>query len=234
MKNKAIIAALIALGVILAVFAGIYFVKQSKSPIDSPQQSQNSAPESSVLENATPGQTTAGNLKSAENGAGMNNLSVTKLPQTKIITDDFSIALPSGWKQAEPVVGTSAMAVNISENVSDPAAKKINFKSYFAVSYDTLQGKGIIDYLQTVKNSLSQAVPNIVFTKDQDLTINGIFAHATEAEMSQQGVDFKVLMIVVSGQGEDVWVVSFNTVKSSWDSYKDMFYGVADSFIVKK
>ena len=109
-----------------------------------------------------------------------------------------------------------------------------NFKSYFAVSYDTLQGKNMNDYLQTLKNRLSQTIPNIAFTKEQDVTINGNLAYAIEAELTQQGVDFKVLMVVVSGQGEDIWVISFNTVKSNWDSYKDMFYGVASSFIVKK
>ncbi len=105
---------------------------------------------------------------------------------------------------------------------------------YFAVSYDTLQGKGVIDYLQTIKNSLSQVVPNVVFTKEQDLTISDRFAHATEAKLTQQGVSLKVLIVVVSGQGEDVWVVSFNTTKSNWDGYRDLFYGVASSFIVKK
>jgi len=163
------------------------------------------------------------------------NGGVIEQPQSKMITDDFSINLPAGWKQAAPVMGSSAMAVNMNENINDPAAQKINFKSYFAVSsYDTLQGKSMNDYLQIIKNSLSQTIPNVVFTNEQDIAINSQPAHAIEAELTQQGVNFKILMVIVVGQGEDVWVISFNTTKSSWDGYKQSFYDIANSFILKK
>lgn len=207
MKNKTAIIILVILGIALAVLAGVYFAKQNKLPVDSSdntaQENQNSAPENSAQ------------------------------PQDKLdklATDDFSINLPAGWKQAAPPMGSSAMAVNSNEYLNDPAAQKINFKSYFAVSYDTLQGKSMSEYLQTVKNQLQQVIPDVIFTKEQDMTINGISAHAIEAELTQQGVNFKILMVVVTGQGEDVWVISFNTIKSSWDGYKEIFYSVANSF----
>ncbi|MDD4990068.1 MAG: hypothetical protein PHW31_02045 [Candidatus Pacebacteria bacterium] len=206
MKNKIIIIILIVLVIALAGAVGVYFFKK----------------------------TPAGNQKETENGVRTGNQVNTGQPQNKIITDDFSIDLPSGWKQTAPAIGASAMAVNASENIDDPAIQKINFKSYFAVSYDTLQRKSMNDYLQTVKSGLSQAISNVVFTKEQDLTINGRIAHAIEAELAQQGVNFKILMVVVAGQGEDVWVISFNTAKSSWDGYKEMLYDTANSFILKK
>ena len=133
-----------------------------------------------------------------------------------------------------PAMGASAMAVNANESINDPAAQKINFKSYFAVSYDTLQGKSMSEYEQIVKSGLQQTISNVVFTKEQDMTINGKSAHALEAELTQQGVNFKILLVVVRGQGDDVWVMSFNTTKSSWDGYKETFYGVANSFNLKK
>ena len=158
----------------------------------------------------------------------------TEQPQNKLATNDFEVGLPTGWRQTAPAMGVSAMAVNANEHIDDPAAQKINFKSYFAVSYDTFQGKNISEYAQTVKSGLQQAISNSIFTKEQDMTINGRSARAMEVELTQQGVNFKVLMVIVKGQGDDFWVMSFNTTKSSWEGYKETFYDIANSFSLKK
>lgn len=172
--------------------------------------------------------------KSDVGPAETNSPADTQQPQNRITTNDFSINLPAGWQQTTPAMGTSAMAVNVNEQIDDPAAQKINFKSYFAVSYDTLQGGNLNDYIQIVKNQLLQTIPSTTFTREQDMTINGRSTHAIEAELTQQGVNFKILMVAVVGQGEDVWVISFNTTKSVWSEYERMFYGVADSFSLGK
>ncbi len=198
MKNKIIIIILIILAIGLAVFLGLYFIKQNRSTVDTPPR-----------DDARP------------------------VAASQLITDDFSINLPAGWQPTAPAIGTSAMAVNTDEQIDDPAVQKINFKSYFAVSYDTLQGGSMSDYLQTIKNQLQQSIPSVVFTKEQELTINARSAQAIEAELTQQDVYFNILMVVVSGLGEDVWVISFNTTKSSWDGYKETFYNIADSFSLK-
>lgn len=238
MKNKTVIIVLIILGIALAALIGVYFFRQNKPTVNSTestaQENPSNIPANETAGSAAQNKTSAGSQGKTESGAGASNQTNTEQPQNKIITDDFSINLTTGWKQTAPAMGASAMAVNTDEYINDPAAQKINFKSYFAVSYDTLQGKSINDYLQTVKNGLSQAISNVVFTKEQDMTINGSSAHAIEAELTQQGVNFKILMVVVAGQGEDVWVISFNTTKSSWDGYKETFYSIADSFSLKK
>lgn len=203
MKNKTIVSVLIILGIALAVFIGIYFIKQNKPPIDS---SQNIG----------------------------QQINTEQTQNKKIVTDDFEIDVPAGWEKTAPAMGASAMAVKIDENLNDPAAQKINFKSYFAVSYDTLQDKNMSEYLQIVKNGLQQTVPGVVFTKDQDMSINSKPAHIIEAELVQQGVNFKILLVVITGQGKDVWVMSFNTNKNSWDGYKETFYSIANSFSLKK
>jgi len=151
----------------------------------------------------------------------------------KIVTDDFSIDLPAGWARAESKAGVLAMAINYNEQIQDPEAQKINFQSYLAVIYDTLQGGSLADYGQTVKSALEQSIPSTVFTKDQDLTINGRLSHAIEAEMTQQGIDLKVLLVVIEGEGDDVWGISFNTVRSNWEGYREAFYNTANSFVVK-
>ena len=205
--KKTIVSILIIAGVALAVFLGVYFTKQNKPAVDSVKNTAQENPSSQIN---------------------------TEQMQNKMVTDDFEIVVPDGWKQTAPAMGSSAMAVKINENLNDPAAQKINFQSYFAVSYDTLQDKNMSEYVQIVKNGLQQTIPGAIFTKDQDMTINGKSAHAIEAELTQQGVNFKILMIAITGEEKDVWVMSFNTTKNSWDIYKETFYSIANSFSLKK
>lgn len=150
-----------------------------------------------------------------------------------LVTDDFSIERPEGWEQMSAPMGVSAIVVNVNEQITDPEAKKINFRSYFSVSYDTLQGKTEPEYFNYIKNSLTQALPEIKFTQEKQITINNDKAQALEADLTQQGVDFKVLMVITKGQGSDVWIISFNTLKSKWDGYKDLFYQTAGTFRLK-
>lgn len=157
-----------------------------------------------------------------------NNQIVDSQAQKKLVMDDFEINLPDGWIQATPVTGTLAMAVNSNEK-SDSG-----FKSYLAVSKDVLQDMDIGGYVETVKDALVGAIPNAVFENEQEAMINERNARAFEAEMNQQGEDYKVLIVAVEGEGNDVWVMSFNTIKSNWDAYKDTFSAVAGSFKLKK
>lgn len=151
-------------------------------------------------------------------------------PQEKIVTDDFSVNIPAGWQQTSPALGTLAMAVNVNEEIDDPTVLRTGFRSYFAVSYNTLEGTSLEEYLQIVKEQLQQAVPGAVFAEEKDMTINGNPARVMEIEMTQQELDFKVLMAVVKGQEEGVWVMSFNTIEKNWNGYKEVFYGIIESF----
>ncbi len=231
MKNKNIIIVLVIIGVILAVLIGVYFLFFQKTA----QQNLNNNPAKETAGNVAENQTPTANQGKTENGAVTNNQPSPEQSQNKIITDDFSINLPAGWMQTTAASGVSAMALDANEVIKDPAAQKINFKSYLAVVFDVLQGKTLDEYLKNLKNSLQQAIPNVVFTKEQDMTINGKSSHAMEAELSQQGVNFKILTVLVKDEkGENVWIVTFNTIKSSWDGYKESFYNTANSFVLKK
>ena len=203
MKNKAVISVVVIVVVVLAVVVGFYLLKQNK-----PAPEDAPAAEQNQMPNGS------------ETGG-------------KLITDDFSINLPAGWIQATPPGGVSAMAVNVAETIDDPVAEEIGFKSYLAVSYDTLQGENISEYLQTVKSELQKTMPGAVFMNEQDTTINNRSARAMEMELTQQEIDFKILMVVIKGKGEDVWVMSFNTLQSSWDENKEAFSDIAKSFSLK-
>ena len=202
MSNKKIIYIAIALIAIFGIVAGIYLTKEDKLP--------NGGLNNEIIE---------------ENNF-TNNGTDQKTEENLLVKDDFSINVPEGWQETAAPQGISAMVVNINEEVTDPAAKRINFKSYFSISYDSSQGRSREEYLEYTKNILEQSIPEIVFTHQE--------AQAIEAEITQQGVDFKVLIVMVNGVGEeDIWAISFNTTKDKWNEYKDLFYETAGSFLAK-
>ena len=164
---------------------------------------------------------------------GEENNQQTEEPQ-KIVTEEFSMDVVRGWRQVEPPAEFSAMAANQGEVIEDPKAQEINFKSYFALSHRDLQEQSSEEFFQEIKEGLQQSIPGIVFTLEQNEVINENPAQILEAEFNQQEVDFKVLIAVIEGDADDVWTMSFNTLKSSWDKYRDLFYESAQSFVVKK
>lgn len=209
MKNKIAIIILIVVVVAIVAVIGFYFSKQDK-------QSANPVGSATL-----------------PNQIGANNQTDNEQSQNKLVTDDFEINLPEGWQKTAPAIGSSAMAVNVNEQLNDTAAQKINFRSYFAVSYDTVQGKSLSEYMQTVKSQLQKTISGIVFTQERDIIINGKVARAFEADFNQRGVGFKVLMVAIMGVGDDVWVISFNTLQSTWAEYRDTFSNITNSFSLK-
>lgn len=209
MKNKIAITILIIAVVAMAAGIGFYFIQKNKAPNNS-------------IENTTP-----------PSRVGINNQADSEQLQNKLVTDDFDINLPEGWQKTAPAIGASAMAIKADEQLNDPAAQKINFRSYFAVSYDTLQEKNLSEYLQIVKNQLQQTIPSAVFAQEHDTTINSKPARAFEASFTQQGVNFKILMVAIKGVGDDVWVISFNTLQNTWAEYQKAFSDIANSFNLK-
>lgn len=209
MRNKIAIIVSIIVIVAIAAVIGFYFIQKNKAPASS-------------IEN---------NMPLRQSGA--NDQISSEQSQNKLITDDFEINLPEGWRKTAPAMGSSAMAVNADEQLNDPAAQKINFRSYFAVSYDTLQGESLNEYLQGVKSQLQQTISGVVFAQEHDTTINGKAARAFEASFIQQGVNFKILMVAVKGTGDDVWIISFNTLQSAWAEYQKTFSDIAGSFSLK-
>ena len=209
MRNKIAIIVSIIVIVAIAAVIGFYFIQKNKAP-------------ASLIEN---------NMPLRQSGA--NDQISSEQSQNKLITDDFEINLPEGWRKTAPAMGSSAMAVNADEQLNDPAAQKINFRSYFAVSYDTLQGESLNEYLQGVKSQLQQTISGVVFAQEHDTTINGKAARAFEASFIQQGVNFKILIVAVKGTGDDVWIISFNTLQSAWAEYQKTFSDIAGSFSLK-
>ena len=150
-----------------------------------------------------------------------------------LATDEFSIMMPEGWLQAEAIEGISAMAVNAQEETVEPKAQEIGFKTYFAITKDTLQGKTMAEYLQMFKDEVAKIDTAAVFMQENEVVINGREARAVEIKMVQEGLNFRVLVMIVRGENEDLWTVTFNTLESNWSNYQETFSEVAQSFQLK-
>lgn len=153
--------------------------------------------------------------------------------EVRLEKEGFSINVPAGWSETGAPTGISAMVVNTSEEITDPAAQKINFRSYFSVIYDVLGGKTMEEYIQSVKDSLSESIPDIIISHGESGTVDNQYAYFMEAEFNQKNIDFKILLTIVKSEEQDVWIVSFNTVLSNWNNYKSLFYQIAKSFKIK-
>ncbi len=227
--KKNLISALVIIGIVIAGFAAVYFLGRNIPAGPGPESGATST-------SAEPTPVGGSDSLGAAVSIGTDNPDVTIEPlpaANKLETDDFTLTLPAGWNRTSPVLGAVAMALKTDEHLGD-AAEKIHFQSYIAVSYDTLDGKGLSEYVTTVKNALRQVSANITFGDEADTTVGGRPAHTMEASFNQAGVDFKVLMSMVTGEGEDVWTVSCNTTRDAWDGYKNLFSDTARTFVLNK
>lgn len=172
--------------------------------------------------------------KNSNNGIESNKNNINQEEEKMLVKDDFSIVLPQGWSESPAVMeGVSALAYNAQENLIDETAKNIGFVSYFSVAPDVLGGRDMAGYVEYAKGTLQEALGSIQFSNEQSLVINNKEAYAVAMDLNQEKVDFKVLMFFIKGNNNDVWTLSFNTVASAWNDYKDSFYQSAESFIVK-
>ncbi|MDD5031418.1 MAG: PsbP-related protein [Patescibacteria group bacterium] len=167
--------------------------------------------------------------------AGQNNIGTGGAAQEDEILnkEGFSVIVPRGWKEAVAPTGVSAMVVNTGEEITDPALQKINFKSYYSVSYDTLGERTRGEYVAYIKEVVKQFAPTIIFSAEEDLKINGRDVYKLEADITQQGADFKVLIFLISGKGDDIWNMSFNSGLANWDKNKESFNRIMESFTTK-
>ena len=156
-----------------------------------------------------------------------------ELKDVMLEKEGFSIVVPAGWKEIPAMQGVSATVANLSEEITDPTLQKINFRTNYSVTYDNLKNKSKKDYVAGIKVALKQLMPGILFLTEKDLVVNGNDGYVIEAELNQRGADISVLIVLLKGRNQDMWTIAFNTGKINWSKYKDGFYKIAQSFIVK-
>jgi len=95
------------------------------------------------------------------------------------------------------------MVINASENNEDANVKKLNFKSYYAITYITTE-KSLNDYLPEYESAMKDAVSNVVFGNVSDGLVNNYPAKFLELNINQQNIDFKTFVALVKGEENDV------------------------------
>jgi len=155
--------------------------------------------------------------------------------ESRLVNNEaFSLEAAANWKESPALVpGVSLMMVDSAETSTRPEVRRINFKSYFSVSYATLDGKTLTQYNTYLKDKLTQMVKSITFKDLEPTIIDGRPTQVFSADLTQQGVDFKVLMFVATGKDNDVWMISFNTLAENLDKSQALFSQIATSFRVK-
>ncbi len=144
-------------------------------------------------------------------------------------SEDFSIKPPENWERIS-IPNTLVGFRNTDETFSEGSPEnKINFQSYMAVSFDNAQGRTFSEFVDFIKEEVQKMVPSFNSTNQFEKQIDGKRTEFIEAEMVQQDVNYKVLMVVVDA-GDKYYLVSFNTTAGKWDHYKDLFYLTAESF----
>ena len=156
-----------------------------------------------------------------DNGSG--------IPKKIIENKFFSVKLPEGWIEVEPVYGSIATVVKNQELINDTYAQKLNFRSYYSVLRDTVGDKTEQEYLEEIKNSLKKNFTDIMISDEEIKESNGAKIYFMESKLNEQNVDFTILL-AVNIKDQDVWTISFNTLSEKWEEYKDVFYQIADSF----
>ncbi|MFH1423710.1 MAG: hypothetical protein ABIG29_02040 [Candidatus Nealsonbacteria bacterium] len=158
--------------------------------------------------------------------------------ETVLLKDDFEITLPPGWQEATtPPEGILAMAIDGKEDISEGVFQKLDFRTNFSVKRDDMKKyanfNNLGDYITSIKTSLVQMVPGISFVQEEQKVIDGRRAILIECSSRQEEADFKTLLVFVEDSDSIVYAISFNTFQSSWASYRDTFYRIAESFKLK-
>jgi len=171
--------------------------------------------------------TPANSASQANTSAATNTVSANKY-----VGDDFSILQPAGWSQGQ-IQGTLISFHNTSEVFPEgSAARKINFKSYIAVSFDMVNERSLGEINDLTMDQIKASIPSTEVITSSDETINGQPAKISVFTMSQQEVDYTVFMSVVS-KGDKYYAISGNTTTDKWTEYEDLFYQIARSFVFK-
>jgi len=142
----------------------------------------------------------------------------------------YSIEVPEGWEETRGVPGISAMIANLNEENADPAVAKIGFKSYFAVAYEGSKERNMQEFIDYSKEQLEQGGTGITITSEEEITIDSREAYLMQGELEQQGAKFKAFIVIIKGNGDDMWFITFNTAFDNWQRYDDLFYEIINSF----
>jgi len=160
---------------------------------------------------------------------------VDEANEKNILTKEyFSIEIPDGWEETRGIPGISAMIANLDEENEDPEVIKMGFKSYFAVAYESATNRTMEEFVEYTKNELIESGTEIEIIAEKNIIINSREAYLIEGELEQEEANFKAFIVIVKGDGNDMWFITFNTALNGWERYQSLFDQVAQSFTLLK
>ncbi len=157
-----------------------------------------------------------------------------KAYQETLSKGDFSINIPKGWQVNDKFPGIIARIANLNYQPKSSELKNFGFVNYFTIGYGVMgEGMDMKKYVEKTKVEGKQGVPDLKFTADRDLKINGYDAHIIESDAAGNGYNLKVAIALIKGKENSVWSIVFNTEKESWPEYKQIFEETINSFYIK-
>jgi len=174
------------------------------------------------------------NTNAPTNSANQTNASAATNAESadRYIGDDFTILKPDGWTQSQ-ISGTLVSFHNTNEvHPEGSAARKINFQSYMAVSFDMTNERSLVEINDLTINQIKAAIPSAEVTASSDETVDGQAAKFTVLTLNQQEVDYTIFLAVII-KGDKYYTISGNTTTDKWTEYEDLFYQIAQSFVFK-
>lgn len=159
---------------------------------------------------------------------------VTNIESQKDIMENesFSVKLPEGWVEIDPVYESLAMAIKGEELIIDTNAQEINFRSYYSILRDVYNKENEQEYLNEVRESLKQSFTGLTVANEETRETDNGKIYFIDSKFNQQNIDFRVLL-AIKIKDQSVWIISFNTIEEKWEEYKNLFYQVAESFKIK-
>jgi hypothetical protein len=158
-----------------------------------------------------------------------------KAPEKNIYEgEDFSIEVPEGWSTKGQLPGTLVTLTKVNEtHEQDPNAQKINFKSYVAVSFDTVQGRSKAEIQEVIDKAIKGAVPSAKLINTEKIsTHDGLEGSLSTYKIYQQEVNFKVLNAIFVA-GDKYYTISANTTANKFPEYEDLLLNTIKSFKLK-
>jgi len=103
----------------------------------------------------------------------------------------------------KPMPGITLMVVNDNEQPNDENTKKINFRSYYAITYVSWE-KDLNDYLPVYENELKSVASDAIIENINDGNVNDQQAKFFDTKISQQNINFKAFVAIVRGNNNDI------------------------------
>lgn len=148
-------------------------------------------------------------------------------------SDKFEINLPYGWyKLDKPITGVDMMITNGEEKPNEEATKKINFRTYYAITHVSWD-KTIDEYVLVYEKQIKDAIKNIEIVNTQKGEVNGYEARFLDLKLNQMDINFKVFVSIIKGKNGDVWIFSFNTTDQYWNKYEGFVSDLLKTFKLK-